>query len=748
MLSTIYHRLRHQVPLILITLLITTSFLLEKTSLYEFPLLDKAENFLYDLRVIATLQKDIDTRIVIIDIDEKSLAEIGRWPWSRNKVAQLIDELFDNYKVSLVGFDIVFAEPDESSGLKILQELGKNEFNSLPEYHEVITGLEEQLDYDKVLAKSMSKHPVILGYYFNDSETAKHSNNSGMLPDPAFHKDVFANKNVFARQAGGYGANLPELQSVAVSGGHFSPWLDKDGVIRRVPMLFEFQENYYEALSLAMVKKLLNIKNTIPVFAEVDNSDYPSLEWLSLDDFIMIPVDQHIQALVPYRGYQGSFNYVSATDVIHGRVEKDILQDSIVLVGTTAPGLFDLRTTPVQKQYAGVEVHANLIAGILDQNIKLSPTYVDGVDFIQLFIIGVTLTLLLPLLSPLWATCITIMATLVITAINYSLWQYSNLVLPLAPSVFLIFILFVTNMSYGFFVERRSKLQIASKFGQYIPPELINEMNFDPESYTLEAENREMTVLFSDIRGFTTISENLSPAEISDLMNAYLTPMTKIIHENRGTIDKYIGDAIMAFWGAPIHNPEHARFALKSALTMLEKLNAIRTEFTDRGWPNIYIGIGLHTGTMSVGNMGSEFRLSYTVLGDAVNLGSRLEALTKNYGVELIVSETTKQAVPEYVYRELDIVTVKGKAKPVAIYEPIALNHEISQAELDELTLLNVAINTYRSQDWLKAEKIFQDLHQADPDRDLYKIYLERIDNFKHSPPAKDWNGVFVHTSK
>jgi adenylate cyclase len=747
MYKNLYLRLKHQLPLIIITLIITFSFLLEKAGAFHWPVMDKVENFLYDMRIIATMPNDIDTRIVIVDIDEKSLAEVGRWPWSRNQVARLVNELFNHYNVSLVGFDIVFPEPDESSGLKILQVLGRDQLAGIDEYKKIVNGLEEQLDFDKLLAKSIKNNRVILGYYFNDENFAGTSTTSGDLPAPAFSREMFKNKNVSSRRATGYNANIEILQNAALGAGHFSPWLDDDGVVRRVPLLYEYQGNFYESLSLVMIRNLLEIKETIPVFEQDYDTPYPSLERLSLE-YLQVPVDDHIQALVPYRGREKSFSYVSATDVIHGRVKKEELQDVIVLVGTTAPGLFDLRTTPVQKQYPGVEIHANLIAGILDEEIKQSPAYIDGIEFIQLLTTGILLCLLLPLLSPLWGAFSTLAIALITIGINLSIWQMGNLVMPLASSLILIAIIFVINMSYGFFIERRGKLQIASTFGQYIPPELIDEMNFDPESYTLDAESREMTVLFSDVRSFTTISEGLDPKDLSELMNAYLTPMTKIIHENRGTIDKYIGDAIMAFWGAPVDNDEHARFALKTAMEMLERLEAIREEFIERGWPPLYIGIGLNTGTMSVGNMGSEFRLSYTVLGDAVNLGARLEGLTKNYGVELVVSETTKQAVPEYIYRKLDFVAVKGKNEPVAIYEPVALEDEISELELEEIALCEKAQDAYQNQNWDWAKMLFDELKDIAPDRLLYDIYLDRIASFKENPPPEDWDGVFVHKTK
>ena len=747
MLTKIINRLQKQLPLVMVGLLITSAFLFEKISDYNSAALDKIENFLYDVRILMTMPGGVDERIVIVDIDEKSLAKVGRWPWSRIHIAKLLDELFDNYDVTLVGFDIVFPEPDDSSGLKILQKLGRNELADIKKYHDAIANLEDQLDYDKLLSKSISNRQIVLGYYFNDAISSTGSTNTGELPMPAFHRDTFKNKNVQARKAIGYNANIKELQDAALTAGHFTPWIDDDGVIRRIPMVYEYQDNFYEALSLIMVRTLLGIKETKPVFEEDYNTGYSSLEKLSLE-YIDIPVDKNVQALVPYRGKEGSFLYVSAVDVINGLVDKKILQDAIVLVGTTAPGLYDLRTTPVQKQYAGVEIHANLISGILDQNIKQSPAYVDGVEFIQLLLIGCLLTLLFPLLSPLWVTFVTLVISSITIAANITFWQYGNLVMPLAASLILIFIIFVANMSYGFFIERRGKLQIASIFGQYIPPDLIDEMNFNEDSYSLEAENREMTVLFSDIRGFTNISEGLTPAQLSELMNAYLTPMTKIIHENRGTIDKYMGDAIMAFWGAPLENPNHARHALKTAMDMLERLNAIRIEFIERGWSAIYIGVGLHTGMMSVGNMGSEFRMAYTVLGDAVNLGSRLEGLTKVYGVEIIVSETTRDTVPEFVYRELDIVKVKGKDKPIGIYEPIALEEEITDEELAEMEKSKKAISAYRKQDWLNARLFFEELQQMLPERKLYSIYLERINNFLNNPPPANWDGVFVHTTK
>jgi len=269
-----------------------------------------------------------------------------------------------------------------------------------------------------------------------------------------------------------------------------------------------------------------------------------------------------------------------------------------------------------------------------------------------------------------------------------------------------------------------------------------------PEEFSLDGENREMTVLFSDVRGFTTISEGMDPKQLTQLMNALLTPMTRVIHKNRGTIDKYMGDAIMSFWGAPLADSEHARHALYAAMEMMDELKIMQEDFRQRGWPKVNIGIGLNTGNMSVGNMGSEFRMAYTVLGDAVNLGSRLEGLTKEYGVNIIVSESTRAGVPEFLFRELDLVRVKGKHEPVAIFEPVGHKNDIEKSVTEELSAYRKALANFRAQSWDKAELDFFNLNRSYPDRYLYEVYLKRINVYRNDPPGDNWDGVFTHTTK
>ena len=742
-------KLRHHYGVMLISLTITGIFLLQTRGTYHWPFIEELEYLLYDTRMILTMPGDIDPRVVIVDIDEKSLTEVGHWPWSRDRLAKLVNELFDYYYVQVVGFDVTFPEPDDTSGLRVLDQLAKTDFAEFRNYQERLSELRPQLDFDQVFAESLKDRPVVIGYYFNLSGTGQKLTSKGMLPKPVLTGEDFLSTRVFAQSAVGYTGNIDVIQSSAMDGGHFTPALDEDGVVRRVPLLVEYQDNYYQAISLAIARYVLFAEDLTPVFGEelFEDTGYPRLEWLQLG-FNRIPVDVNVQALVPYRGRKYSFPYVSAVDVMRGRADPEVLAGAIVLIGTTTESLFDMRTTPVQKDFPGVEIHANLIAGILDNAIKQRPTYTRGVEFLQLLFTGIVLAVIMPLLSPVLAAALTLLILLLSVGMNFYFWQQANLVFHLASVLVLIMLIFLINMFYGFFIERRGKQQLSGLFGQYVPPELVDEMSEDPITYTQEAQSREMTVLFTDVRGFTTISEGLSPGDLADLMNAYLTPMTKIIHENRGTIDKYIGDAIMAFWNAPMNDPNHARNAVVTGLAMLERTVAIREEFLERGWPEIRIGAGINTGVMSVGDMGSEFRMAYTVLGDAVNLGSRLEGLTKGYGVEIIVSESTRDAVDDFVFRELDVVRVKGKDEPIAIYEPLAPISEVSDEEFRELAIHQQAMQAYYRQDWDQAEEFFKQLQELSPSRMVYQVYRDRIAEFRNNPPGEDWDGVFTFTTK
>jgi len=727
--------------------LITLLFMAHTAHWLNIPTLQRMENILYDLRLRTTVVNTVDPRIVIIDIDEESLAKEGRWPWRRDKLAYLVDMLFDYYNVKLLGFDVVFSEPDTSGGVELLEKLASGPLQKDAGFLSTLETIRPQLSYDDMFAKSLENRPVVLGYF--TSPKIEKTPEVGMLPAPLAAADQLPFSPLLYKERS-YAGNLPKLQTAAMSGGFFNnPNVDEDGVYRRLPLLINYNHQVYEALSLALFRTLLDKPEVKFITGEGygKNNIDSHLEGLEIEGF-HIPVDQSGTLLVPYRGRQGSFPYVSATDVLNGAVDVAKLKDKIVIVGTSAAGLLDLRVAPVQNVYAGVEVHANILSGLLDQTIKSRPSNILGAELAELLLICLVAIIVFPRL-PVFLSAV-IFSVLLISEIAFSFycWTIWNIDTILATPITLLTALYGIQIFFGFFFESQKKKQLGNMFGQYIPPELVEQMSQSDEEFSLKGESREMTVLFSDVRGFTTISEGMEPQELCELINDILTPVTHVIHDHKGTIDKYIGDAIMAFWGAPLHNPQHASYAVRAGLAILQALTTIQQDFKAKGWPEIDIGIGLNTGKMSVGNMGSQFRIAYTVMGDAVNLGSRLEGLTKQYGVKMIVSENTLLAAPEFTYRELDKVRVKGKHKPIAIYEPLGLTADISPEQLQTLDLLNQGLHGYRQQHWADAQLIFEQLAKQYPHDKLYSIYLERIAYCLESPPETNWDGAFTHTSK
>ncbi|TAN52196.1 MAG: adenylate/guanylate cyclase domain-containing protein [Methylococcaceae bacterium] len=737
-------KLPRRLPLYLISALLTLVFLLHSAGALELPLIQNLENHLYDLRMGVTAPNQKDQRVVIVDIDEKSLAREGRWPWPRAKLSLLTNMLFEYYQVRLLGFDVVFAERDESSGLQLLEKIEET-LQQDHALHEAAQAIKPSLQYDRLFAESLVHRATILGFASRQDDAA----DVGALPTPTLQPDPLPAALDALIDVKHITGNLPELQAAALGGGFFvNPLLDEDGIFRRQPMLIRQGNRIYSTLSLAMFRALLQHP---PLHLEINedygNNDQGKLEALRLGSF-RIPVDEKSGALIPYLGKQGSFPYVSATDVLSATAKPELLRGKIVLVGTTATGLLDMRSTPLQNVYPGVEVHANLLVGMLDQTFKERPNYALGLEFLRILIVGLIMTFWAPRLSAAWSSALAIGVFALLNASNLMAWQQGGIVLNVGAPIVLIFLLYANQMFFGYFIESRNKKRLAGQFGQYVPTELVEEMSLQESDFGVGGENREMTVLFSDVRGFTTISEGLAPNELSQLMNQFLTPLTRVIHNHKGTIDKYMGDAIMAFWGAPLRDERHGLHAIQAGLDMLRALKGIQADFKERGWPPIKIGVGMNTGVMSVGNMGSEFRMAYTVLGDAVNLGSRLEGLTKQYGVYIIASETTKAVAPEYAYRELDRVRVKGKNEPVAIYEPIMLVDELTEMDKRELALHQKALEAYRAQSWDRSKKMFGDLAQAHPERMLYQIYLERTEHFMQNPPGEDWDGVFTFQTK
>ena len=719
----------------------------------KLPFVSQLDNIIYDTRLRLTMPGGVDERIVILDIDEKSLGEIGRWPWSRSIMADVVNKLFDKYGVEVLGFDIIWAERDTSSGIDVLDLLAQKNLKEVTAFQQTYKEVRPNLDYDGLFARAIKGRPVVLGYYFNAEESAVRAN---AIPEPVLPKGTFAGRNISFFPWKGYTGNLPIYQTSAAGSGHFNPKVDDDGVSRRVPMLLEFDGAYYEPLSLAVVRTYIAVKTGKPPSVEPGypaerflQRGYPGLEWIKVGP-INIPVDNTASALIPYRGRKFSYPYISLADVVKDRVAEERLRGKIVLIGTSAPGLQDLRSTPVESVYPGVEIHANLIAGILDRAVKEKPPYMLGFEVTLLVIGGVALALLIPMVSALWATIAALAGLVLIVAFNFAIWTQAGMLLPLAASILMTGALYTMNMAYGYFVESRSKRQFTELFGQYVPPELVDKMAEDPGKYNMEPRSAELTILFSDVRGFTSISEALKPDELREYINDYLTDMSNIIRgKYRGTLDKYIGDAIMAFWGAPVEDAQHARNGVLAAIEMQKECAVLNERFSQRGWPTLKIGVGVNSGVVRVGDMGSQVRRAYTAMGDPVNVASRLEARTKYYGAGVLVGEATRNAVKDVVFKEIDRIKVKGKDEAVTIYEPLGLESELERSVQEELKLWNQALRAYRAQLWDQAEVNLLNLQRMNPACELYsRVYPEKIAEHRRNPPPAGWDGVTVFDEK
>ena len=714
-----------------LSLLLTIIFTAHAGGMISVPGVNIIERQLYDLRVRETATGAKDERIVILDIDEKSLAEFGRWPWNRVRIASIIQKLFDEYGIAALGFDIVWAE-SETAQFKSLQ---KDVAQQVPGY---IGGALP--DTDAMLAETMRGRPVVLGYYFTSGAARKNS-----LPQPVLTLDQLPASTSIAPVWKSFTGNIAPLADAAPIAGQINALPDDDGMVRRLPLLMRHGNGYYEGLSLAMLRTMFGGMPLEPVIGEAEG--YRRIEALKLGP-LSLPVDRELATFVTFQGPQRSFDYVSLADVLAGRADPSRLSGRIALIGTSAPGLSDIRATPTDPIMPGVEVHANVIASALDQKIRQQPAYVSGLDMAQVLGAGVVAALLLPLVGALAGTIIVVALGGAVIWFNLNLWTDALLVVPLATVLSLLVAIYLFNMAWGFFVEGRSKQQLGAMFGQYVPPSLVKEMAKDPGRYTMENKDAELTVLFADVRGFTSISEALTAKELAAYINEYLTRMSAIIANGKGTLDKFIGDAIMAFWGAPIDNEDHGRDAVLVAMAMRDEQARLTADFAAKGWPAIDIGIGVNSGPMRVGNMGSQHRLAYTVMGDAVNLGSRLEGLTKNYGAGIIIGENTRALVPDIACRLLDRVKVKGKDKAVEIFEPIAPLDSLDSGARHELDNWKVLMAAYFARNWHEVEERLSAARKLGSPPFLIDLFAARVTELKEADLPADWDGVTAFKTK
>ncbi len=738
--------LRRQWARIMVGLVITLLVGAHVFSVESLGLIEHLDRLAYDIRVRLNATKEVDQRVVIVDIDEASLAGIGRWPWGRDVVATLLDKLFDRYGARIVAFDVVFSEPDHSSGLYALDLLAKSALRDDDAFRATVEQIRPALDHDAQFAKALSNKQVVLGFYVSNDPDAR---NHGRLPNPALPAGAIAPRSADFYLWRGYSGNLSSFQDAAQSAGHFNVLTDDDGVSRRVPMVVAYRGQYHESLSLAVLRRMHPDARVWPLYRDpiAPGGMANPLEALQLGS-LRIPVDHRGAALIPFRGPRGSFNYISAVDLYENLIPAQALEGKIVIVGTSAPGLYDLRATPVAGVFPRVEIHANLISGILDQRIKSRSVERPWIEQMAILGAGIVLAILLPFVSPLRAVIIAGVIGVAFGLYAELAWSHFNEYVPLAPPFVLIGALLASNVLYGYFAETRSRRNMARLFGEYVPPELVLQMAEAPEKYTGEASNEVLTIMFGDLRNFTSIAETLDPTALRRLLNEYFTEVTLVIHEHRGTVDKYLGDGVMAFWGAPLHDAEHARNAVRAALVLQEAVRRAERKLPFTPSTPLSIGVGINTGLVSVGDMGSRLRREYTVLGDPVNLAARLESLTKYYHVEIILGAQTRDLIPDLVCRELDRVRVKGKEEVVSIFEPLGFAADIGDARAEELILWGHMLSAYRARQWDEAEHGLSDLAQLAPKAGLYALYASRITYYRRKPPPPEWDAVTVFDRK
>jgi adenylate cyclase len=690
---------------------------------------------------------DADSPVRIVDIDDESIRRLGQWPWPRTVIAQLIDGL-KTRGAAAIGFDVVFSEPDRSSpenSLKFLPQTDATE-----EIRRIAAAIPP---FDTVFADALADAPVVLGLVLNNNADGE------LPPDKAGFATAGDDPRHFLTSFAGGLRNLTVLEGPAQGMGALNWVPDSDQVIRRIPLLLQAGGRIFPALSMETLRVAQGASTYIVKASNASGEQAYGAQTgiVSIKvGAIEIPTDGEGQLWLKFTPTEPR-RFIPAWRVLENQVDAAEIEGRIILVGTSAAGLFDLRSTPLDPSIPGVEVHAQALEQILAGTSLLRPDYALALELGYMLVVGIALAVVILVLGAEWSAAMGVASVATVVVASWYLFrEYGLLLDPMYPSIVAVAIYVFGTLS----VYLRSEMErrrVRGAFSRYISPELVNRLADDPGKLVLGGEMRDMSIMFSDIRGFTSISEGMNAQELTGFVNSFLTPMTDIILAHKGTIDKYMGDCIMAFWNAPIDDADHARNAARSALDMvkgLATLNAtIETAAAAAGRPfqPVRIGIGIATGEACVGNMGSDRRFDYSVIGDNVNISSRLEGQSKAYGVTVVVAEPTVEQAPELAWLELDLISVKGKARAVRIYTLMGDEMRArDQAFQDLLATHDQMLADYRAKRWDQAEAAIVRCRSLAGDdlSGLYDLYAERIAEFRQSPPPADWDGVYVATTK
>ncbi|MCK4858700.1 MAG: adenylate/guanylate cyclase domain-containing protein [candidate division Zixibacteria bacterium] len=672
--------------------------------------------------------------IVIVDIDEKSLARIGQWPWSRDTVARLVEQI-SRQGAKVIGLDMMFIEPDRTSP--------KNFFQRYPQIGAGLAKLLPGLDHDQQLGDALAESASVLGY----AMLTQHDGlkDPAALPFPSANLQLAAEGVGFDRltliPAYRATANHPAIAQ-ALSEGFLNFFPESSGAVHKVPLLISLDGIPYPSLALEVARIALGEQALKVHPAPAAAGEKLGLLGVSIGERF-VPTDDLGQMSVNFRGPWRTFNYLSASDLLETPHAE--LQGAVVLIGTSAAGLLDLQTTPLSRTIPGVEIHANIVDNLLAADPLKHDIFTEiGITLTLIVVGGILLSLLLARTGPLVGAFGALIILLAAVSGNYLLLFKNGSIVGLTyPLVTILLIWLLVTLANYLLVERQKQF-VQGAFRHYLAPQVVEQLLQNPQQLSLAGEEKVLTVMFSDIRNFTSISEAMDSVALADFMNRYLTEMSRLIMAERGLIDKFIGDAVMAIWGAPLDDDEHALQAVKCALRMKEQTARLRRQWLAEGLPEINIGIGLNSGPMRVGNFGSEQLFDYTVIGDQVNLASRLEGLNKIYGTTILLSEQTRnQLAGEILCRPIDLVRVKGKQQSVEIFEPLCLGG----ADDPELRQWQRVLACYRQRQFVEARRELAILNRKSP-QPLYQLYLQRIEQFLDVPPSADWDGCFIHQSK
>jgi adenylate cyclase len=704
--------------------------------------LERLSLFCFDVYQKAAPRASGDAPIRIVDVDDKSLNEIGQWPWPRTVVAQLVDRLREA-GAAVIGFDIDFAEPDRTSPKLLLPLLAQNGVGA-DEADRLLAALP---DPDQRLAEAIRTVPVVTGFILTDRGETRPP-----LPKAGF---AFAGDDPLGHVAAFPAAvsNLPVLEAAAAGNGFLNQYLDWDHVVRRVPLVMRFGDKPYPSLAAEVLRVALGagsyVGRAAGANAEKSLGEKTGLTAIRIGQ-LTIPTDAAGRVWLHY-AVPGTDRFVSAADVLSGKFDPALFKDHIVLVGTSAAGVVnDLQATPIARDVPGVEIHAQLIEQILQGAFLVRPDWALGAEILFALVIGLGLIIALPRIGALPSAVLGGASVAAAFGGSWLLFRHAQLLIdPVFPWAVLTLVYLVGSL-LGYLRTEAQQRQIRGAFSHYMSPHFVAELAAHPEKLKLGGEARSMTIMFCDIRGFTSLSEKLDAVGLTHFMNSFLTPMTEIITERRGTIDKYIGDCIMAFWNAPLDDPDHSRHAVQAAQAMRRKLVELnrlwQAEPAYRVFLPVRIGIGINTGECVVGNFGSLQHFDYSLLGDPVNLASRLEGLGKVYGIDLVIGEETAERLGDPALIEVDLVAVKGKTEAGRIYTLPPEGIEEQQF----ISRHSALLGAYRRQDWAAALRLLDDGRLAATRflAPVYDLYRRRITQFQIEAPPANWNGVFTAEEK